>query len=190
MRTPKATLCTFVAAGLMALSPALACTCSPFEGDAKAHADEYDFIGMVEVETIFDLKSDAEEKNSAALRAFYDGLSDVMEAHIEAIEAGEDVPSLDELQDEYYENSSYRPPPYIVTSTLTHMKVKRVLKGEKSSAVFVRSSSPGNPACGVSYRPDAEIFLFAKGGEGLYSTRMCSGPRFSFEDYEAALAGD
>lgn len=174
----------------MALSPALACTCPPFDGDAKAHAEEYDFIGMVQVENIFDLKSEAAEKDAKARMAFNGDLSNAMRAHIEAIEAGEEVPGLDQLLDEFYDKSNYMPPPYIVTSTLTHMKVTRVLKGETSSAVFVQSSSPGNPACGVSYRPDAEIFLFAKGSAGLYSTWMCSGPRFPFEDYETALSGD
>ncbi|MEO1552947.1 MAG: hypothetical protein AAFR82_03360 [Pseudomonadota bacterium] len=174
----------------LALSPALACTCPPFEGTAGEHAEAYDFIGVAQVGTVFELVSEAEKEQAGARLERTEGFLDLLYEHVEAIESGASVPSLEELENAYNDDSSYFPSPYTVTSTLTQMKVKRVLKGEKAASIFVKSNSPGNPACGVRYQPETEIFLFAKGEDGLYSTWMCSGPRFPIEDYEGALETD
>jgi len=190
MQSPKLALTTLAAISAMALSPALACTCPPFQGSVAQHAEDYDFIGVVQVGTVFELSSVAEKEQAEARFSFYADFRHVLYEHVEAIEAGEQVPSLDELEDQYLDQSNYMPPPYTISSTLTQMKIQRVLKGEKASSIFVKSNSPGNPACGVRYQPETEVFLFAKGQDGLYNTWMCSGPRFPIEDYETTLEAD
>ncbi|MEM5518539.1 hypothetical protein WNY37_16395 [Henriciella sp. AS95] len=82
------------------------------------------------------------------------------------------------------------PSPFIIGEHITQMKVQRVLKGEMSRYVLVKSADAGMPACGVNYRPDTELLLLAKGGEGVYSTWMCDRAQFPVEDFEAALDGE
>lgn len=167
--------------------PAHACTCPP-EADAEAQASEYDFIGVVTVGEVFELKSEEEAAEAAAEKEHLNDYVDALIAYIEASAAGEDLPDFDTYMDEFYATSTYRPAPPSGSSLLTQMRVDRVLKGEQAGVIFVRSASPGMPACGVRYRPGSEVLLLAKGGDGLYSTWMCSQPQFPLSDFEAALA--
>ncbi len=166
-----------IAAAVLALGagPALACSCAPAES-AEAQAAGYDLVAVVTVGESWALESESETAEAEALRTY-----------AEALAAGEDVPPLADFMDNFYSQSTYRPAPYVIGSHLTMMHVQSVLKGEMSRHVVVKSMDPGMPACGVRYRPGAQVLLLAQGSNGVYRTSMCDRAQFPLEDFEAAL---
>ena len=173
--------------GTGAALPAFACSCPPI-ADAATQAEGYDFIGVVTVGEVIEIETEEQKADAAAFNEFNADYENALLAYIEGIEAGEEMPSFDDYMDAFYDASTYTPSPMSgQPSTLTQMKVSRVLKGETSKTIFVRSP-PANPlTCGVTYRPDGELLLLARGADGMYSTWMCDMAQFPLADFKAAL---
>ena len=175
---------------LLGAAPALACSCPP-ASSAEAQAENYDFVGIVTVGEVMTLQSKAQTEETEASSKFESDYSNMLLDYIERREAGEDLAPFEEFERAFYANATYRPPPYPIPAVrLTQMKVNRVLKGENATFMFVRSSDPGMPACGVVYRPETELLLLAKGEDGLYRTWMCDQAQFSVEEFADALSNE
>lgn len=177
-----------IAAAVLALGagPALACSCAPAES-AEAQAAGYDLVAVVTVGESWALESESETAEAEAYKAYQDEKAEALRTYAEALAAGEDVPPLADFMDNFYSQSTYRPAPYVIGSHLTMMHVQSVLKGEMSRHVVVKSMDPGMPACGVRYRPGAQVLLLAQGSNGVYRTSMCDRAQFPLEDFEEAL---
>lgn len=172
---------------LLGVGPVLACSCPP-ASSAEAQAENYDFVGIVTVGEVMTLQSKAQIEETEASSKFNNDYSDMLLDYIERGDAGEDLAPFEEFERAFYANATYRPPPYAIPAErLTQMKVSRVLKGESATLVFVRSSDPGMPACGVVYKPETELLLLAKGEDGLYRTWICDRAQFSVEEFADAL---
>ena len=167
-------------------APALACSCAPAES-AEAQAAGYDLVAVVTVGESWEMESESRTAEAEAYKAFQDEKAEALRTYAESLAAGEDAPPLNEFMNNFYSQSTYRPAPHVIGSHLTIMHIQSVLKGEMSRHVVVKSMDPGMPACGVRYRPGAEVLLLARGDNGVYHTSMCDQAQFPLEAYEAAI---
>lgn len=176
------------AAALSVSSMADACTCPPYPGAAE-HADEFDFVAFGHVEDVWQLPV---EDGSEAMFEYERIYTIALEAYVEAVEAGEDTRGLDEFSEDFYaENPPPRRPPYPQGGgAISRISISDVLKGDQTSQIYLHTGMPGNPQCGVSYADDSDIIVLANNNGGRYGAWMCSLPRFSREEYEAALSGE
>ncbi|WP_022694759.1 hypothetical protein [Ponticaulis koreensis] len=176
------------AAALSVTSMAEACTCPPY-ADAAQHAEEFDFVAFGHVEDVWQLPVD---DGSEAMFEYERVYTIALEAYVEAVEAGEDTRGLDEFSDDFYaENPPPRQPPYPQGGgAISRISISNVFKGDPTSQIYLHTGRPGNPTCGVSYADDSDIIVLANNNGGRFGAWMCSLPRFSREEYEAALSGE
>ena len=176
------------AASLALAEMAEACTCPPY-ADAAEHAAQFDFVAFGNVEDVWALPV---EDGSEALFEYERAYTNALEAYVEAVQAGEDTRRLEEFSDDFYaENPPPRRPPYPQGGVaISRISISDVLKGEETDQIYLHTGMPGNPTCGVNYADDSDLMVLANNNGGRYGAWMCSLPRFSRDEYEAALSGE
>lgn len=178
-----------ICASLIALASvgaASACTCPPYPSAAD-HASRFDFVALGHVEDVYRL----EDPEMAVRYKYQQDYNDALTVYMLDKEAGDDTRSLREFEEAYEVENP--PPPFGYNErggTLTRLSVSKVLKGEDTGMVYIRSAPAGSPTCGMNYRPDTDIVILASGSGGKYGAWMCSIPMFSAAAYEKALIKD
>lgn len=171
---------------VVSVGAANACTCPPYQ-DAADHASRFDFVALGHVEDVYRL----EDPEMAVRYEYQQDYNDALTLYMLDKEAGDDTRTLREFEDAY---EAENPPPPVGYNerggTLTRLSVSKVLKGEDTSMVYIRSAPAGSPTCGMNYHPDTDIVILASGSDGKYGAWMCSIPVFSADAYEAALSED